>query len=67
MTAQQAADLLAALETAYYSGALSVRHGDWSATYRTAAEMKSAMADLRAIIAGRRPSVVSVAVHGKGL
>lgn len=67
MTAQQATERIEALEAALYSGAMNVRHGDWSATYRSSGEIRRAIADLRAVLAGRRPSIVSVATHGKGL
>ena len=58
---------LAALEDAYATGALSVRHGDWSVQYRSLREMRQVISELRARIAGASRPNSHVIRFGKGL
>ena len=56
---------LDAIEAAYFSGNLTVRHGETSITYRTRAEMKAIINEMKAALAGRQRR--SVAKFNKGL
>jgi 5-enolpyruvylshikimate-3-phosphate synthase len=44
-----------ALKAAIAQGALTVRHGDTSITYRSMAEMREALSMMEAEVNGRRP------------
>ena len=53
-----------ALEKALYTGTLQVRHGDTTIVYRSAAEIRATLSQMKAELAGRNRRTVAKFSNG---